>query len=315
VRNLTSALVLGGAGFLGRWVVAELVQRHIKTALVDLPGQQPDPSIAGVDVIEADVDELDVQSLVEDRAVDALFHLVGTAFVPASISDPVADLQRNAGITLKLLRQVQALERPPILLFVSSAAVYGNGRRMPMDEDHPFDPVSPYGVSKLAAERYVRVYAQLHGLTTLSVRPFSLYGPGQRKLVIYDMFKRIHAGEDPLIVSAPREVARDFVFCEDAARSIVTLAERAEGHGEAYNIAHGTATTLDELVATILEVTGVGAEVRFTGELRPGDPERWFGDPTRAGALGARCTTSLKDGLSRTNEWFLATHDVDRGGS
>jgi UDP-glucose 4-epimerase len=309
MRRLKSALVLGGAGFLGSWIAEELARRQIETALVDLPGRQLESPVENLPLIEANVNEADLRSIVEAHDADVVFQLVGNAFVPASLDDPLGDLQLNARTTLNVLHQLEQAAKPPLLVFASSAAVYGNGQRMPMDEDHPFDPLSPYGVSKLAAERYVRVYAYLHDLPCFSVRPFSLYGPRQRKLVVYDLFRRLHGGENPLVVSAPAEVSRDFVFAEDAARITVSLAHSAPARGEAYNVAYGRATSLEELVGTILSVTGIDAEVQFTGDLRPGDPKHWFGDPARARALGAKCTTSLEEGLRQTNDWFLASHE------
>lgn len=297
--------MLGGAGFLGSWV-AETLSEDAHVTVVDRTDTKATSNAPGVDYVRADLADLDLRALVAESRADRVFHLAGSAFVPPSIERPAEDLERNALATLRVLDAVRGLESPPMVVFVSSAAVYGHGRRLPMDEEHPFDPLSPYGVSKLAAEQYVKVYAQLHGISCLSVRPFSLYGPRQRKLVVYDLLTRIHAGEDPLTIAASPEVSRDFVFVEDAARAIVRLAQTAHAQGEAYNIASGRGTTLEQLVTTLVKVTGTGTTVSFTGAIRPGDPLRWIGDPTKAAALGASCDTPLEAGLRRTNDWFVS---------
>jgi UDP-glucose 4-epimerase len=196
-------------------------------------------------------------------------------------------------------------------MLVSSAAVYGDAQYHPMSEDHPLEPKSPYGVSKLAAERYVRLYGRLHGVRGFSVRPFSIYGPRQRKLVVYDLLTRLHDGERPLRVLGSPDVSRDFVFAEDAARAMVGLARAAEAGGEAYNVASGHSTSLRELVTTLIEITAVDTAVEFTGAVRAGEPLHWTGDPDRARALGIRCDTSLDDGLRKTAEWFHAARAAE----
>jgi UDP-glucose 4-epimerase len=175
-----------------------------------------------------------------------------------------------------------------------------------MDEEHPLAPVSPYGISKLAAEQYVRLYARDRGLPALTVRPFSLYGPGQRKLVVHDLMLRLLEGERPLTVAGRGDVTRDLVYVEDAARAVVQLARAAPAAGEAYNLSSGRGTRLDELAAVIAGLDGNGVEIAFTGELRAGDPLHWQGDPGRAAALGATCATDLAEGLRRTYAWVRA---------
>jgi UDP-glucose 4-epimerase len=208
-------------------------------------------------------------------------------------------------VTLAVLEGLRRLEAPPVLGFASSAAVYGNGSRMPMKEDHPLQPMSPYGVAKLAAEHYVRLYSGLYGLPAFSARIFSLYGPRQRKQVVYDLLTRAFAGQEPLSVLGSPDVTRDFVFAEDAARGILTLAREAPAAGEAYNLASGRGTALRDVVAGVLEAAELRVPTCFTGRVRPGDPTRWEGDPTRAEALGVRCRIPLDEGLRRTTRWFV----------
>jgi UDP-glucose 4-epimerase len=310
VRSLTRALVVGGAGFIGSWLVEALQERGTEVTVVDnltgLTVHRPDSA----ELVEADVMKVEVGALLAEHEVDAVFHLAGTAAVPPSVRAPIDDLTRNAATTLYVLEALRATGRPCPLVFVSSAAVYGNSERVPMDEDHPLRPISPYGISKLASEHYVSLYAQLHGVSTLSVRPFSIYGPRQRKLVVYDLLRRACGGEDPLVVLGSADVSRDFVYVADAARALIRLAEIAPAQGEAYNVASGSGVTLGELVSTLLEVARLDIDHRFTGEVRPGDPLRWEGDPDRARRLGVDCSTPLREGLARTAEWFLQSEQV-----
>jgi UDP-glucose 4-epimerase len=305
VRELRSALVLGGAGFLGRWVLGALCEIGTRVVSLDRDprGRLLDLEVESVQGDVASGDRL-LPELVAERAFDLVVQAVGTGSVPRSLEHPIGDLGSNAGTTLAVLETLAALDRPPLCVLVSSAAVYGDSVSLPIDEDHPLEPVSPYGVSKLAAEQYVRLYAKLHGLPALSVRPFSLYGPGQRKLVVHDLLSRLEAGEDPLVVRGRPDVTRDFVFVQDAARALLTLGRRAPAEGESYNLSSGRGTSLRELTAALAQATGRQVEVRFTGDARAGDPLRWEGDQRRSAALGARCDTPLAEGLRRTVAWF-----------
>jgi len=318
-RELRSALVLGGAGFFGRWIIQALREDGVEVVSLDRSPRER-LRAAGVESVQGEIAGSDhvLRELLADRGFDLVVQVVGTGSVPRSLENPLGDLASNATTTLTVLEALAELRSPPLLVHGSSAAVYGDSVRLPMDEDHPLAPVSPYGISKLAAEHYVRLYARLHGLAALSVRPFSLYGPGQRKLVIYDLLTRIEAGEDPLVVHGRPDVRRDLVFAPDAGRCLVALARGAPANGEPYNLSSGRAIALGDLVAAIVAATGHEIEVQFTGDLRPGDPLHWEGDARRAAQLGAAVTTALSDGLEQTVAWFRAEREpggVGAGGA
>jgi UDP-glucose 4-epimerase len=293
MRELSHALVLGGSGFIGSWLVERLLDEGVEVTVLDR-------------ALGQEVNQESVAEVLGQAPVDAIFHLANAALVPPSVDEPMEDLESNVATTLGVLEAMRQARSGAVMVFVSSAAVYGDAQYHPMDEDHPLEPKSPYGVSKLAAERYVRLYARLHGVHGLAVRPFSLYGPRQRKLVVYDLLTRLHQGERPLRLLGSPDVTRDFVFVEDAARALCVLARGAAAGGEAYNLASGRATSLHELATRLIGVSGIEVDVEFTGEVRPGDPLNWTGDPRRAHALGVRCETQLAEGLRRTAEWFSA---------
>ena len=289
MRELRHALVLGGSGFIGGWLVERLAADGVEVTVLDHATEEA------------------IEDALAHAAVDAVFQAAGAGTVPPSLENPLEDLGDNVVTTLAALEGMRRARSDAVIVLVSSAAVYGDAQYHPMDEDHPLEPKSPYGVAKLAAERYVRLYSRLHGLRGLSARPFSIYGPRQRKLVVYDVLARLHGGERPLRMLGSPEVSRDFVFVEDAADGLVALARRAQAAGEVYNLASGRSTSLRELATTLIEITGIEADVEFTGQVRAGDPLHWTGDPGRARALGVRCDTPLEDGLRRTSEWFVTT--------
>ena len=303
MRSFSRALALGGTGFIGRHLVAHLEDEGIQTVAVGREGLAGAPE--AWKVVQSELNALDMPKLFAEHEPDVVFHLANTSLVPASVVAPFEDLVANAGTTVAVLEALRSMSSPPLLVFVSSAAVYGTAESVPMDEDHPLRPVSPYGVSKLASEQYIRLYCEQHELPAVTARPFSVYGPRQRKLVVYDLLRRLAEGEDPLRVDGSPDVSRDFVWVGDAVRGLLTLARAAPAEGEAYNIASGAETTLGELVDLLIEVSGGAIRAEFSGAIRPGDPWRWVGDPSRAEALGVACDTPLPAGLQLTAEWLL----------
>lgn len=298
-----TALVLGGGGFLGSRLIALATAEPARLISVD---GRPATSDGDVEHITARLSDLDLAEVIDSFQATTVFHLANTSFVPPSFDDPLGDLVTNAGSTLRVLEAIRHSRARPRLVYASSAVVYGDAQEVPMKEDHVLRPTSPYGVGKLAAEHYIRVYAANHGVRALSVRLFSLYGPGQRKQVVYDLMRRALDGQTPLRVIGVPDVERDLVFVDDAARACWQLSMTAAARGEAYNVCTGRPTSLALLAQTILEVVGLEVPVQFTGELRPGDVRQWWGDPSRARRLGVECATALRAGLSATHGWLLA---------
>jgi nucleoside-diphosphate-sugar epimerase len=310
VRELNRALVLGAAGFLGRRLVTALAADGVHVDALDL---EPIPSeLLGLLEVPSepltwtrdDVVTTNLVHLIRRTAPDVVFHLANTSYIPPSFDDPLTDLTTNVRSTVRLLEALRPLERGPHLLFVSSAAVYGEAMYAYIDEKHPLRPISPYGISKMTAEHYLSFYSQAFDISATSVRLFPVYGPGQRKQVVYDLARRILEGQDPVVIGANAQVFRDFVFLDDAVRALVRLGREAPGDGSAFNVASGNAVSLDQLARALSDIAGKTCDIHFTGTLRPGDVTRWCGDARRARSLGVECPTPLADGLRQTIAWL-----------
>ena len=299
-RPLRHALVLGGTGFIGRSVVDALRDQGVEVTIVD---RSPSAK-RSVDVVTGDLRSLDVGKLARERSIDAVFNLSGSADVPGSIENPTADLNANVATLIPLLESLRHLDEPPLHVFASTAAIYGPPRYLPIDEEHPTLPLSPYAVSKLAAEHYVRVYARLHGLPSVSLRLFSVYGPGQTKQAVFDLLRRALDPGEVLRVHGPPETTRDFIFVRDVASAFVAVARASGADAAVYNLASGHGTTLRELAEAVLAATGVEKQLEFQTEIRPGDPDRYVGSPDLLAGLGIRLTTRLEDGLLATTTWL-----------
>jgi UDP-glucose 4-epimerase len=183
--------------------------------------------------------------------------------------------------------------------------VYGNPFWSPVREDHPTVPVSPYGVGKLAAERYCAVFADLYGLNITALRLFSVYGPGQRKQVVWDLMNKIANNPHAIEIHGDGTQSRDFVYVGDVVTAALHVASRAGMAGEVYNIGSGVECTIDRMAHTLCELMDAQPRFDYTGVNRAGDPEQFVAEITRLGWLAQhRPSTTLKDGLAATVDWF-----------
>jgi UDP-glucose 4-epimerase len=244
-----------------------------------------------------------LEQVVVEQEYDAIFHLAANAYVPPSVERPAWDHEINLSSTFRLLEILRHSDWPGVLVYVSSAAVYGDPVRMPIREADPTVPISPYGVGKLAAERYVAVYSQLYGLRAASVRLFSVYGPRQHKQVVYDLIGKIKRDTSRLFIHGDGTQVRDFNYVEDTARAMMLVAGRAPLQGEVYNVASGRECSIGELAEKLCGILDVEPRFVYSGAVRPGDPEKWSVNLDRLKALGYRAQISLDDGLEQTVAW------------
>lgn len=249
----------------------------------------------------------DFKEYLNNNSFDYVFHLAGSASVQMSVEKPFNDFESNLRGTLNLLETMRTLSKPPKLVYLSSAAVYGNPASIPICEDDITVPISPYGISKLAAERYLYVYVNIHGLQAVSARPFSVFGPGQKKQVIYDIIQKISTNPDRLDLYGSGREARDFIFIADLINALLILAEKSKLSGEVFNIASGRSTEISEIATNLCDIMNVNPEIVYKGTVRPGVPLRWKADVSRLKSLGFKPIVDLNEGLRRTVDWYKET--------
>lgn len=303
----TRVLVTGGAGFIGSHLVEGLVKAGAKVTVLDLFSNG----------IPAEVETLCTSvTFTTWRSIDlhrfgVIFHLAANAYVPPSVDDPLTDFDTNCTATLKLLDALRHRRWSGRLVYASSAAVYGNPTVAPVCENHPTVPVSPYGVGKLAAERYCAVFAQLYGLNIASLRLFSVYGPRQRKQVVWDLMCKLDADGDSMQIHGDGTQTRDFIYVADVVRAAMHVAEHADMNGEVYNVGSGIELTINALATELSQLMGIEKTFDYTGVNRPGDPERFVANTGRIGKLGYLPTTDILNGLRNTVEWFKRAKDEE----
>lgn len=306
----SSVLVTGGAGFIGSHLTEEFVRRGASVTVVDNLSTGFRQNLAAVakrvDLREIDLVQDDLRPLLKEKKFDLIVHTVANANVPASVENPQMDFEKNAVATFNLLEAVRDCSPQTRILHTSSAAIYGQGSETPTREDFTTVPVSPYGVSKLASENYMSVYAMLYGLRTATLRLFPVFGERLRKQVVYDLMNKIRHNSEELFIQGDGTQIRDFNHISNVVEAYFTIAENGALQGEAYNIASDETTTIRELAEMICERMEVNPRFVFDGAARAGDMRRLHADISRLKNLGYQPRVSFADGLDATVAWFRA---------
>ncbi|MGH9967696.1 MAG: NAD-dependent epimerase/dehydratase family protein [Pyrinomonadaceae bacterium] len=301
-------LVTGGAGFIGSHLVEELIRCKARVTVVDDLSTGNANNLAEVadrvDLRVLDLRRDDPRPLLAERNFEAIFHLAGHASVPESVQEPRRDLEKNLLSAFNLLEAARHLAPQTKVLFASSAAVYGEGSGKPFQEDDPAAPIAPYGVSKLAAERYMDVYARTYGLRTASLRLFPVYGPRLSAHVIYDLMRKVFENPHELPIHGDGTQVRDFNYVTNVVEAFLLVAEQAPLRGEVYNVAAGDPMSIRDIAHTICEAMGAAPRFVYSGDVGPGVSQRWSADISRLKSLGYRPRLEFIEGLANTVAWF-----------
>jgi UDP-glucose 4-epimerase len=301
-------LVTGGAGFIGSHLVERLVAIGAQVTVVDDLSSGTQENISSV-LERIDFKKKELGALLNSKSLDLstfdyIFHLSANAYVPPSVENPEYDFHTTLANTFHLLNAMRQCENAPFFVYMSSAAVYGNPQRLPISESDLTVPLSPYGVSKLASERYVDVFCRLYNLKGVTLRLFSAYGARHKKQVVYDLLVKLKASGGSIEMVGDGTQSRDFLHVSDVVNALLLLADQSEGKGEVYNVASGVAHTINDLVNTWCEVCGLKPQVTYSGQVRSGDADKWSADISRIEKLGYKANVSLSEGLKATLSWY-----------
>jgi len=299
---MSTVLVTGANGFLGRHVSrVAAVDGHRVIGMGHGDWVEETWRQWGLSVWH----ELDVTlaSLVAHAGTpDILVHCAGSSSVGFSLENPAQDFERTVTTTLDVLEYMRTCAPETALVYPSSAAVYGRSDVLPIAEDSPLAPISPYGVHKRIAEDLCRSYGRTFGLRVAIVRIFSAYGVELRKQLLWDASRKALAGD--IRFAGSGQETRDWVNAEDVARLLLIAGEHAGPDAPIVNGASGVEVANRSILEVLFEALGANQGPEFTGAPRSGDPERYSGDPSRASAWGWAPRRSLQDGVREYASWF-----------
>jgi UDP-N-acetylglucosamine/UDP-N-acetyl-alpha-D-glucosaminouronate 4-epimerase len=302
----TVALVTGGGGFIGSHLVRRLLAEGHSVRVLDNFATGRRENLEGVldeiELIEGDLQSYErVHNAV--RGCELAFHLGALPSVPRSIQDPLTSNATNVVGTLNVLLAARD-EGVRRVVYASSSSLYGASTELPKREEmHPL-PIAPYAVSKLAAEGYCRAFHEVYGLETVALRYFNVFGPGQDPqsqyaAVIPNFIVAALEGRSP-IIHGDGEQSRDFTYVDNAVDANLLAADAPEAAGQAFNVACGERTSLNEIVARIGALSGREVEAVHT-DPRPGDVRHSLADVSKAREiLGYEPAVDFEEGLRRT---------------
>ncbi len=310
--------VTGGAGFIGSYLVRRLARNGIKVKVVDNLTSGTLKNLEGIDgsadFIQGDIRDLDcLRSAFAGAQV--VFHQAALTSVPASVENPVLTNEVNIIGTLNVLVAAKQCGVKRVVM-ASSSAVYGNSPVLPKSEDLIVEPLSPYAISKYVGEMYSAFFSRFHGVETVCLRYFNVYGPRQNPnsqyaAVIPIFITLMLNGKRPTVYGDGYQ-SRDFVHVDDVVTANLLAASAENVSEEVFNIASGASITLNQLVNILNQVLGTQMKARYEPE-RIGDVKNSCASIEKAKrVLGYAPSTSFEEGLRRTVEWYAVQNRVVR---
>lgn len=306
-------LVTGGAGFIGSHLVASLVEQGAGVRVLDnfSTGKRENlaPILGKIDLVEGDITDPRICAHA-CAGVRFVLHQAALPSVPKSIADPVSSHRTNVDGTFNMLVAARdaGVRR---FVFAASSSAYGESPTLPKTESMPTQPLSPYAVQKLAGENYCRVFAEVYGLETLSMRYFNVFGPRQDPASQYaaaiPAFVTAIIGDRPPTVYGDGEQTRDFTYIENVIKANLAAVEATKTHGEVLNIACGEPVTVNAIIREINTILGKDVRPEYVAQ-RPGDIKHSWADISLAAEkIGFAPAIPLAEGLRRTIVWYRTT--------
>lgn len=296
--NTDRILITGGAGFIGSHIADAFNENADITVYDNFQSgtYQYVPDYA--EIIEADIrNEKRLKEAVADA--DTVFHQAAQVSVQQSVKNPTESHQINLDPLLTILDSVRGTDTR--IVFASSAAIYGNPEYTPIDESHPKNPTSPYGLEKLSADHYCRLYYNRYDVEAVALRYFNVYGPRQQAghySGVISVFREQALNEEPITIEGDGTQTRDFVHVDDIVQANLRAATKDDAPGKAFNIGSGTQITINELAEVIKQTSNSDSEIIHV-DAREGDIDQSMADISRASdSLSYSPNNDILGGLS-----------------
>jgi UDP-glucose 4-epimerase len=303
-------LITGGFGFLGRAVAknfTELGYRVVGIGHRDLALYNVSQHLFDV-WVDADVTLSGLMSLRE--SFDLILHAAGNGSVGYSLLNPLQDFDKTVRSTAELLEFMRVTESSALLIYPSSAGVYGAKEDKPIKENDALNPISPYGYNKKIVEDLLTSYSAAYGVRVAIIRYFSIYGPGLKKQLLWDASIKLRASSNGLAMFwGTGEETRDWISSEDAA-ALVHYVSKTNERFSILNGASGLRVTVGETLKILKSAMDVRTKIVFNGNIREGDPHFYHADVSKSLALGWAPCTLLSDGIESYVRWQSALGDL-----
>lgn len=292
-------LITGALGFIGHKVGLYFIDKGYEVTGWDRLSSNDPFEVSLVDMLK----ENDIIEALQSCQPDIVIHCAGSADVGKSVQNPESDYEGNVTVTHNLLFALHKLGMESTrVVFLSSAGVYGNPDKLPITEDMPLNPLSPYAVHKVMCEELCKYFASNYKMHIKVARIFSAYGAGLRKQIFWDMYNK-YKNTGRLDMFGTGNESRDYIHVDDVVQSLFILAT-TDSSDVIFNVANGEEVTIREATELFADCTGLSHDkIFFNGVVREGDPLNWRADITKIKSLGYKKSVEMNNGLSLYLDW------------
>jgi len=292
-------LILGSEGFIGSHAVRYFQDRGYQVFKADIVLKQENQYFL------INPEALDFKTIFLSQVFDYCINATGAANVQLSYAHPNLDYTLNVANVHNILNCIRLYSPECKFINLSSAAVYGNPKTLPISETNATQPLSPYGYHKWFSELVCLEFYELFKIQTLSVRIFSAYGPGLKKQIFWDLYeKALKTSNKKVQILGTGMESRDFIYVEDIVHALEIILTREIFTGQKLNIATGVETSIQDASSMFFKLFNPEIALSFTGSTKEGDPINWRADIQVLSNLGFKTEYSLEQGLEKTTTWL-----------
>lgn len=294
-------LVIGSKGFIGKHCVEYFRRIGFKVCGVDIK------ECTEEEYIQITNFELEITKLIKSEKFDLIVNSSGKADINLSFIETLDDFHSNCMQTMQILNAIRQNSIKTKYIHISSAAVYGNPVTLPINEESEIKPVSPYGYHKSISEIICREYSELFGLNIAIIRPFSVYGIGLRKQILWDIFNNYlkNSNTKEIILYGTGNESRDYLYIDDLLEALYLIILNNISNFSIYNLASGIETKISELSIKFISYIDSECKIKFGGQIKEGNPINWKADISKISNLGFFPKISLEVGLKKVANWMI----------
>lgn len=297
---MLNLLIIGVNGFIGKHCL-------------DYFSRLDDLNVIGADITDSSSAKTyyslnpfnpDFSEIFEKEEINVCINCSGAANVPMSLDKPFTDFELNTLNVFKILNTIKKYRPNCKFLNLSSAAVYGNPKTLPIKEDAEASPVSPYGYHKLMAEMICEEFHRVWNIPTLSLRIFSAYGPGLKKQIFWDLSQKLKTKPESIQLFGTGKETRDFIYITDLVRLVGIIINKADFNGGVMNAATGIQSEISDIADIAKKEISPKTLILFNGHVRKGDPLNWEAEISEISSLGFKPKVQMSQGIKKYVEWL-----------